>query len=725
ADGGATAPDLADTAPTSEQPTATTAEDAPGAELAPDTERAPARRAGRIPPALRGAASDVRRWTVDTGLPAATVIGRVTARHGSYATVGTWELARRGWARLTFGDLNEAIRAARAAGDLGQVAELEARKQASADARMARVKTLLQAASKTPKVLGMFSAGLLALLTVAGMVAQIRPGGTTFTGVWAGFGDALATGADWALWAGTMLPWLALAGLGVIGVAGYALGRSTGRAPQWAQSGAAAPSQAVVIDETTIAQALGTLGIKAINDHLKQGLPLQYTAMPHRTTNEDGEKDVGITAQVRLPGGTAASEVIKQSTKLAAALARASVEVWPSVGEDEGLLNLWIADRGSLDGNAPSWPWLERTEAIDLYQGVPIGRTLDGRTIIAPVDGASYLVGGRPGQGKSQFVRTLVCGAMFDPRARIRVYVLASNNDFAAMRPRLERYRTGLGRETIAAVLEEMKELYTELERRGEYMEAHGYDTASDAGFEPIVAVFDEIHQAFQHRDKELRTEISAYAEDLAKLARKYGILVIYSTQSADAQSIPKGVTRQSQQRVAYSVVDQPANDGLLGSGSYKRGVTATSLRPGNKKYHGDRGKSVTVGLVPDANWAMCCGFMIPSEVLPELTERALAVHEQAAHQAPLESTQPETRDLLSDVAECLHGDDKVKATDMASRLRDLAPHYTPYKHLSGQGLADQLAEHGVTVPKTSVLTVYAERVHHALADREGGNPQP
>lgn len=637
------------------------------------------------------------------------------ARHGFYLTAGAWDMVCESYKRGTHRDIDESIRAAQRDGDHSTAAHLQHQKIESRKLFLERIQVFGKFAVRAPLGAGVLTGATLVITFVLSVVGLFQHGPDGFTSTWSTFGNALVAGWDWLSWIGTtLLPAAALVGLAGVLLTGYNQRRRAGNAPSWAQAGMSLPTQAVPIDETAIAQALGALGLTPISQHLKQGLPLQYTVMPHRAKNEDGEKDVGVSAQVRLPGGTAAEEVIKRSKKLSAALARASVEVWPSVGGDEGLLELWIADRGSLDGSAPPWPWLERTEAIDLYQGVPVGRTLDGRTIVAPIDGASYLVGGQPGQGKSQFVRTLVCGAMFDPRARIRAHVLASNNDFAPMRKRLEKYVTGLGQETIQAVLDEMVELYEELTRRGEYMEAHGYDTASQAGFEPIVSVFDEIHQAFQCRDKQLREQIASYAEDLAKLARKYGILVIYSTQSADAQSIPKGVTRQSQQRIAYSVVDQPANDGLLGSGSYRQGVTATSLRPGNKSYHGDRGKSVTVGLVPDANWAMCCGFYLDSDIMPGLVERALAVQSQAQTPAWQLANQPQYRDLLEDLDAVL-GTDRANAADVPALLRDLDPSAQRYyAELTGKDLVERLASYGLKCPNVS-------RKHKVIPDAVRG----
>jgi S-DNA-T family DNA segregation ATPase FtsK/SpoIIIE len=139
--------------------------------------------------------------------------------------------------------------------------------------------------------------------------------------------------------------------------------------------------------------------------------------------------------------------------RMAGAFQRAVIELWPSVGPDEGLLDLWVADSGALETSTGPWPWLNNGGPVDFYEGVPVGIDLRGDAVIAPTDGASYLVGGRPGQGKSAFVRLLALGACLDPRAELWVRVLADNADFAGMARRLTRYSAGMGDQTAHEAL--------------------------------------------------------------------------------------------------------------------------------------------------------------------------------------------------------------------------------------------------------------------------------
>jgi DNA segregation ATPase FtsK/SpoIIIE, S-DNA-T family len=101
---------------------------------------------------------------------------------------------------------------------------------------------------------------------------------------------------------------------------------------------------------------------------------------------------------------------------------------------------------------------------------VPIGRTQRGKVIHGLFFERNWLVGGRPGQGKTSLVRTLVLGAALDPTAELWVFVIAQNTDFAPLAPRLTRYEVGMGPEVAAAAVQALADLFAEMERRGKLL---------------------------------------------------------------------------------------------------------------------------------------------------------------------------------------------------------------------------------------------------------------
>src|SRR5207237_8371851 len=89
---------------------------------------------------------------------------------------------------------------------------------------------------------------------------------------------------------------------------------------------------------------------------------------------KDGD---GTSLQVRLPMGVTADMVADRRKTLAANLGRSALETWPTQGEEAGILDLWVADKGTLSSGAGDWPLLYDGFA-DLVQGVAFGLTQGG-----------------------------------------------------------------------------------------------------------------------------------------------------------------------------------------------------------------------------------------------------------------------------------------------------------------------------------------------------------
>jgi len=89
---------------------------------------------------------------------------------------------------------------------------------------------------------------------------------------------------------------------------------------------------------------------------------------------------------------------------------------------------------------------------------------------------------------------------------------------------------------------------------------------------------------------------------------------------------------------------------------------------------------------------------------------------------------QPAARDLLEDLDEVL-GAEAVPTADVPALLSRLAPHWAPYRALTGKALRDQLAELGVRVPSTGnrwpldPVTVRTALARRATADLDDDSP--
>jgi S-DNA-T family DNA segregation ATPase FtsK/SpoIIIE len=615
---------------------------------------------------------------------------------------GRW--ARKAWAYLTYADLRADARAARLAGDVDARRRAQELIRSDSRARWTRVAM----ATETTRQVGAVVAGAGALLWLVDTTvdrANMWP--------WlAGMYEALAGAAVLAsavlpfVLAAAVVGWLvasAREGRDQAPGAGFLVRPDRDDTDSW-------------IDERMISQALTHLGIAPLDRFFKNGGHLVYTV----AARLDGD---GTYAQIRLPMGVTAGMVADRADRLAANLGRAKLETWPTEGAEAGLLDLWVADKGKLGRGPGPWPLLHDGR-VDVFDGVPFGRSQRGTVVNAPIMERNYLIGGQPGQGKSSAGRTLALGCALDPTVELRVYVFATNPDFDPFRPRLARYVKSDDDDAVAAGLAELRELREDVTRRGELLERHGAAkvtrTLADTvpGLHPKVVVFDECHEMFEHRAH--GEEARALTIKVVKKARKCGITLVFLTQSPTAASIPKDLTRNCSNSVAFAVADQVANDGLLGSGAYRQGIRATELRPGE-----DRGTAVAVGFTANRFELIGTFYVAFDESGDEVTPvvaRAVALLDQEGRAVPAvegggdgDGAGP---DHLADLHEVVRGEVRVRTQMVLRRLAELNP--AEYGDWSFTRLAEVLAEHELTARKyNGVMVVRAAEVAAALHQRD------
>ncbi|HEY9410976.1 MAG TPA: hypothetical protein VIP77_15465, partial [Jiangellaceae bacterium] len=410
-------------------------------------------------------------------------------------------------------------------------------------------------------------------------------------------------------------------------------------------------------------------------------------------------------AVLRLPAGVTAEKVARRRGDLATGLHRLAKEVWPTTGSEAGILDLWVADKGALAEGAGTYPLLE-TGSVDVFKGVPFGKTLRGEPITAPLMGRNTICGGMPEQGKSSAARIKMLGAALDPTAELRIWVPDSNYDFEAFAPRCSRYVMGAEDEKIEEILLDLRALQAEVQSRGELLVRYKHPAVTrelanrDVGLHPLFCLLEEAHVAILH--EEFGKEISKLLVSIVKLGRKRGIHLIVSTQAPTNGSMPRDVTRNCSNGIAFAVGDHTANDALLGQGAYSAGHRATELIPGT-----DRGTAVVKGFTGQRSEIVQVYFVDVARTNDQVTpiiERSLAAIAERGKAVPGSGravAQIETRDLLIDLDAVLD-DDPVPTANVPALLAKLAPTWRPYKTLTGKQLRALLKdEHGITVPST------------------------
>ncbi|WP_020665174.1 zonular occludens toxin domain-containing protein, partial [Amycolatopsis benzoatilytica] len=558
------------------------------------------------------------------------------------------------------------MRAAEAAGEHDKLLEWEARDVAEKQRRHDRTMDWLRAPGQWIKAAVIGSVGVTGFLLVLGIILAINDGeiGEILTPITAVF-DAVA----FVVWFLTSYGVLLLVVGTVVGVGYlYQQGRTHGEMPQWLAPPVDGDAMDELPDENTILNALKNLNIAGFNRAVKDGWRIKFIDPPHK----DGK---GWRAQVALPPACPVEEIVKRKTTLAHNLVRYPREVWPTEPQPS-VLDLWVAKPGALSGPVDPWPLLADLDnaTADYFTGVPVGVTLKGDVVRGRLFEANYALGGMMGSGKSTLAINLVLGAMLDPVVDIDVVVMAENTDYDPMRPRLRTLTTGAGDETVDACLNLLYELYDDLSVRGKALKAHATDRAvtralaeKDGRLRPRVVVIDECQNLFMGKNGTKAIEV---ASKLMSTARKYAITLIFLTPEPSKDALPRKITSVASNKACFAIGDQMANDAVLGTGSYKAGISAVGLTPKTDEGPGDVGTCMARGFT--AKPGLLRSFYVSPKDAHAVTKRAMVLREQTAlpaADAPAKQAGPV--DHLAAIADVLGTEARMRTQEVLQRLTE------------------------------------------------------
>jgi DNA segregation ATPase FtsK/SpoIIIE, S-DNA-T family len=614
------------------------------------------------------------------------------------------------WCWATHADLRADARAARLAGDREARREAQELIRADAAARWAKLGIAAHRSALAGLLLALV-AGVLAIIHAQVPREQMPP--------WL---DALFTVLAVL---GALLPWLLKAALPGWLVAAISEGRDRSpgagfltrpdrdNADSW-------------IDERMITTALASLNIAPLNRFFKDGGQLVYTIPARR----DGH---GTAVQVRMPLGTKASDVIARKELLAANLGRLEVETWPAVGPQANILDLWIADRGALDGPAPPWPLLYKG-TIDVYDGVPWGVTIRGEPITAPLIGTNWLFGALAGQGKTATMRLLALGAALDPTTELRIVNFKPSGDWNAFAPRASVLLVGMSTEVITACANQLDWLVKDMQRRAETLEQHApgankvpkhLAARKNLGLHPLFVFIDEVHILFGDEQVGGKTGRASVAmKTLLNMARAFNIHLLIATQRPEDRTLPAEIRDRFGMRVCLHVGNEATNDMILGKPAFADGGRATDLR-----YNIDRGTCViNSGFGSNTKYTVVRTHYVsahdpetrtPDHITPIITRalQLLTKHSRTIH--PQENTgELQQINHLANIHRVLGGQLRVRTQIVLSRLAELNP--TAYEGWSFTDLKTTLTQHGIKIGKSHGNSVVrAHDVMQALTQRD------
>jgi S-DNA-T family DNA segregation ATPase FtsK/SpoIIIE len=334
------------------------------------------------------------------------------------------------------------------------------------------------------------------------------------------------------------------------------------------------------LDSTEVFEALAAIGIEGKKG--KKGVEFASEVM------RDGP---GWRAEVDLPPGIEATAVLEKRSALAAAMRRPISTVWPEADRTAhpGRLVLWVAQRDPAKAARKLWPLMKEGQA-DVYEPLPYGFDPRGNLVEITLMYSNLLVGGIPGSGKTSCALAIVLGVALDPTAELWIFELKGSGDLDSVRPVCHRYVSGDEDEDLEAALGGMRSGIAEYQRRAKFIKSLPSDEVPEGrkvtralaekypeqNLGPRVIVIDEVQELFTHAD--YKDEAAALATRLIKKGRAYGIILILLTQNPDAPSLPTGVSSSVGTRLCLAVMDWRANNNVLGTGAYDRGLRATDI---------------------------------------------------------------------------------------------------------------------------------------------------
>lgn len=417
----------------------------------------------------------------------------------------------------------------------------------------------------------------------------------------------------------------------------------------------------------------------------------------------------GYLARVNLPVGVTPQDVMNKRAALASGLRRPVGCVWPAPGPMHGgQLDLWVGDQDLATARQPAYPLLERGTA-DLFGRLPYGTNQRNGKVGITLMENNVLIGAMAGQGKTSAMRVLALGCALDVTAELRVWEMKGSGDLGALEQIAHTYGSGQDDETIRGCLEDLKAVRAEVERRAAVIKKIAKATPElcpnnkvtrelanrrDLGLHPLVMLLDEVQNLYSHET--YGKEAAKVALDLIRLGRAFGVILVEATQRPDADSLPKGISSNAGIRIALRVMDDAANNMILGAGMYGAGIRATDFGPK------DKGVAWLVGVEDEP--LVSKSYNITTGMAERVCARARKLREEAGRLTGYAADQDVEKaehqadgyDLLADLQQVMgdQGRGWLWNAEAAGALGTLRP--GAYDGLTAETLGVLLAKRGV-----------------------------
>jgi S-DNA-T family DNA segregation ATPase FtsK/SpoIIIE len=493
-----------------------------------------------------------------------------------------------------------------------------------------------------------------------------------------------------------LVQWLPVWGWAALGLAAVLVlarhGKPAGRS---LVHPAVVPPEFEKLTPDIIIRALGSLALAGIDKVLREGREIVFVSPVTR----DGP---GWRVEIDLPYGVTVTEIVERREKLASGLRRPVTCVWPEPASDEhaGRLVLYVSDLPLRKLRQPAYP-LSRGGKVSLFDPLPFGTDQRGRAVSFLLMFANLLIGSIPRMGKTVALRIVLLFCALDVLAELHVWELKGTGDCGPLEKVAHAYGSGADDGTLMACLADTRKMYAELDRRAKTIRDLPRDRCPESKItpelaadrrlrlHPVVLAVDEVQEAFA---SEYRDEFEKYFLALIKRGPALGIMLVLATQRPDTKSLPTAISANVGMRFCLRVMDQVANDMVLGTSAYKRGINATLLALS------DKGCGWAVGFADEPQVARTYNVDGPAaERICDLARAARQAAGRLTGRAAGELADAAApRSFAADVLSVFDADRRLWSETIATRLRERIP--SAYADITQDAVASQLRALGVTV---------------------------
>lgn len=416
----------------------------------------------------------------------------------------------------------------------------------------------------------------------------------------------------------------------------------------------------------------------------------------------------GWLAFIELPFGKNAEAAVKKKLDIAGGLGVHEVQVFMDrlPGKSPRHLRVWVADVDPYASMPPVTP-LVAMERIDFWKGFPFGVDARGQVIHLSLIWSSLLVGAIPRMGKTFAARLPALAAALDPFVQLIVFDGKGGKDWKAFEQVAFRYGSGVRSVIVELLLETLRDLKVEMDRRYELLQSLPDDLCPEGkitpalsrnlslGLQPILVCIDEFQRYLENGT--FGEAIKEVIDDLVKTGPAVGIMFDVATQKPDGKTIPTKIRDNIGTRFALKVMTFQASEVILGAGTRDAGLDASKFQRSHK------GVGILLGAddgeLADAGGQTVRTHLADLRTVTTICERGrelrIAAGTLAGHAAGEQIEERVTISVLDDVAGVFaRGEDRLWSEEICERLAEVNP--DAYSGWDATTLAKMLKPYGL-----------------------------